>query len=257
MRGRLSVGTSGFSYEHWRDDFYAGVAPSRWLESYAERFSTVELNVSFYRLPAEKTFSEWARRTPEEFEFFIKGSRTITHYRRLKDADEAVLKLFRASAPLGRKAAGFLWQLPPRSAPDIESVRRFCANLPALAAKASLPDRVRHAFELRDPRWFSADVIETLRKHGYALVLADPIRDGQTSDVTADFSYLRFHHGPRSTGAYTDEELAAHAERTASLLMNGLDVYAFFNNDSGGWAPRNAESFRSMVESMAVSAQTV
>lgn len=248
-RGRLILGTSGFAYRHWRDSFYPPKTPqSRWVEVYAERFSSVELNVSFYRLPSANTFADWADRTPDDFRFVVKGSRTITHYRRLKNAEEPVAQLFGASAGLGDKLACMLWQLPPRSAPDVDALDGFCYLLARHTDALGTTERVRHAFEFRDPRWFADDVLDVLRAHRHCLVFADPPREDEPRLLTSDYAYMRFHHGPRPSGGYEDDELAPYAQRAAEFLDLGMDVFAFFNNDPGAWAPRNAGAFRAMVE---------
>jgi uncharacterized protein YecE (DUF72 family) len=128
-------------------------------------------------------------------------------------------------------------------------VSRFCSRLHELADESGLARGVRHAFEFRDRRWFSPDVLALLSRHGHGLVIADPAPEGQSRDLTSDFAYLRFHHGPRSSGAYEEEELDRYAESTAVWLDRGVDVYAYFNNDPGGWAPRNAAMFRDAVTS--------
>lgn len=248
-QGRLVVGTSGFSYPHWRENFYPPRTPQhRWLESYAERFGSVELNVTFYRLPTRDTFATWARRTPDDFIFVVKGSRAITHFRRLRDVGGQLEALLDACGGLGEKLACFLWQLPPDSAPDVAALDDFCALADERAA-AVLPEiRLRHAFEFRDKRWFAEDVFAVLRERGCGLVLADPGAEGQPTDrLVAGFTYLRFHHGPRESGAYEDAELAQWADRARAWRAEGIDVFAYFNNDAGGWAPKNAMRFREMA----------
>lgn len=249
-------GTSGFSYPHWRDSFYPrGMPQSRWLEAYAERFCSVELNVSFYRLPRIETFEDWARRTPDDFEFVVKGSRTITHYRRLRDAEIQVDALLDRCRGLGPKLSCVLWQLPPRIAPDLVVLDRFCELVSLRTRHLARRDGVRHAFEFRDERWFEPAVFDVLHSHGCALVLADPGSEGQPRDrLTADFAYVRFHHGPRENGSYAEDELIPWAERARRWLHEGHDVYAYFNNDPGAWAPRNAEEFSELVGVPALSA---
>lgn len=248
-RGRLILGTSGFAYRHWRDAFYPPKTPqSQWLEAYADRFSSVELNVSFYRLPTSEAFADWAARTPDDFRFVVKGSRTITHYRRLKNAEEPVARLFDAASGLGSKLSCLLWQLAPRTAPDASALDSFCYLLARHTDALPTQERVRHAFEFRDPRWFADDVLEVLRSHRHCLVFADPPREEEPRLLTSDYAYMRFHHGPRTSGAYEDDELAPYAERAAGLLDLGMDVFAYFNNDPGAWAPRNADMFRQLVK---------
>lgn len=244
MAGRLIVGTSGFSYQHWRDRFYPPDVPqARWLEFYAQHFSAVELNVTFYRLPTRETFQQWAERTPDDFRFVVKGSRLITHYRRIGDVAEAITALREAAGGLGEKLDCVLWQLPPTMRADAERLDRFCD-----LATRTFAAGVRHAFEFRERSWFAEDVYGVLRRHGHALVWADPGREGQSHEVTADFAYLRFHHGPRDSGAYEPDELEPLARRGAAVLADGRDAYALFNNDPGGWAVVNARQFEAAVE---------
>lgn len=243
MSGELILGTSGFSYQHWRERFYpADVPQSRWLEFYAEQFSAVELNVTFYRLPTRETFAQWRERTPPGFRFIVKGSRVITHYRRLGDVDEALGALHDAAGELDEKLDCVLWQLPPTMRADVDRLASFCDR----ATRVFAPP-VRHAFEFREHSWFTAAVYDVLRAHGCALVWADPGREGQSQADTADFAYLRFHHGPRETGAYEPAELVAPARRAADVLSSGRDAYALFNNDPGGWAIVNARQFADEV----------
>jgi uncharacterized protein YecE (DUF72 family) len=125
----------------------------------------------------------------------------------------------------------------------------FCELLERQGERSGVTERVRHAFEFRHERWFSEEVYEVLRSHGCALVIADPPKQGEQRMLTAGFTYLRFHHGPRESGGYEPHELRPHAERARTWLDDGADVFAFFNNDPGGWAPRNAETFAALVSS--------
>ena len=248
QKGLLILGTSGFSYEHWRDVFYPpGTPQSRWLEVYAEHFSAVELNVTFYRLPRRETFEGWARRTPSDFRFVVKGSRTITHYRRLHDASAPLDALLTASDGLGEKLACILWQLPPQLPADPARLDEFCETLAERTAARGGGGDLRHAFEFRDAGWFSDPVLAVLRRYGHALVFADPPREREPRELTADWAYLRFHHGRRSDGGYEDAEIEPYARLAAHASDEGKDVFAFFNNDMGGWAPKNAERFRALV----------
>ena len=246
-RGRLILGTSGFSYAHWKERFYPReLGQSHWLEFYAERFCSVELNVSFYRLPARETFAAWARRTGPGFEFVVKGSQTITHYRRLKDAEEPLERLLDASSALGPKLTCMLWQLPPKMALDTPRLDAFCELL-ARRASSIHGSPLRHAFEFRDPRWFAEEVAAVLRERGFCWVFADPPREGDARPVTSGFLYLRFHRGPHQDGGYRPQDLQDLVTAADRALKAGQDVYAYFNNDPGGWAPKNAETFRELL----------
>lgn len=242
MTARLLVGTSGYSYQHWKGVFYPpDVHEPRWLEYYAEHFDAVELNVTFYNLPKPETFTEWHDRTPDGFRFAIKGSRLITHYHRLHDVDEAVATFFDHASGLGGKLDAVLWQLPPRMKPDPERLDAFCALV-----KHASP--ARHAFEFRDPAWFAPETYRVLKRHRCALVLADSPSLKTPAELTAPFTYLRFHGGAVLGGSeYSEEELAPWAERARGWLAGGTDVYAFFNNDAHGFALADARRFPALV----------
>ena len=248
LRGRMSellVGTSGWSYRHWAHGvFYPPDVPQRrWLESYAERFSAVELNVTFYRLPKRETFEAWERRTPRDFRFAAKGSRRITHFHRLRDCDSLVESLVEAALPLREKLAAWLWQLPPAMERDASLLEDFCALLDEKTSGA------RHAFEFRNASWFERATYDVLAKHGHALCVAHSARWPHEEVVTTDFAYLRFHGGEEGEdGEYSDCELARWAARAETWLDEGLDVMAFFNNDWRGYAPANARVFREMTD---------
>lgn len=242
MGARLLIGTSGYSYRHWRDVFYPrGVPPSRWLEFYADRFDAVELNVTHYRLPQRETFEGWHRRTPDTFRFAVKGPRTITHYRRLLHAEEPLTALLDRASALGDKLAVVLWQLPPSMKADAERLDAFCD---LLASRTT----VRQTFEFREESWFAEPVYEVLRAHGYALCVAHSPRLAPRDVLTAPYTYLRFHGGERMyDSAYTAEEIAGWARRVRRRLRAGVDVHAFFNNDPHGYAVHDALALSAAV----------
>ncbi|MEW6047674.1 MAG: DUF72 domain-containing protein [Bacillota bacterium] len=239
--GRLRVGTSGFNYPHWKGRFYPPDLPSaRWLTYYAQHFTTVELNVTFYRLPGEQAFRRWAASVPHAFRFVLKGSRFITHIKRLKDCDEPLEALFRNAGPIGQQLDVVLWQLPPRFRADPERLETFLEQL----------DRwtFRHAFEFRDASWFEPSVLEVLRQHNAAVVMADwPFPDVDIQP-TANWIYLR-RHGPAPpyAGSYPDEILARDAQAIGAWLRCGMDVFCFFNNDVGGYAVEDARRLQALV----------
>jgi uncharacterized protein YecE (DUF72 family) len=234
------IGTSGFSYQHWREVFYPpGVPRARWLEFYAERFPTVELNVTFYRLPSEKAVLSWRRRAPEGFIYAAKLSRLITHLRRLRDADEA-LALFLARVRLLDEHLGpILIQLPPNLKGDAKLLDTFLAKCdPSL----------RWAVEFRDPSWFTGATYAVLHRRGAALCIHDYLPD-HPLQVTAPFVYLRFHGaGALYRGDYPADALRAWADRLRSWAAQGLDGYAYFNNDAEGHAVKNAQTLQSMFD---------
>lgn len=241
----LYIGTSGYNYPHWRGAFYPEDLPSRqWLSFYAGHFNTVELNVTFYRLPLAKTFANWHDNTPPEFRFAVKGSRTITHIKRLRDAAEPLAAFFSRAESLKEKLAVVLWQLPPGLRGDAELLADFCRLLKANNAARS----ARHAFEFRHDSWFNPEVYEILRQNNFSLCIADSPRWPQSLEATADFVYIRFHGSKKLyTSSYTEEELRIWGRRIREWLEGGRDVYAYFNNDAGGWAVANARQLLKII----------
>jgi uncharacterized protein YecE (DUF72 family) len=240
----MAIGCSGWNYSHWRDGvFYPPRLPSdRWLEFYAERFDTVEVNSSFYRLPRRETVARWAATAPEGFTFAVKVSRYVTHIRRLREAGEHLRILLDRIDPLvgTPKLGPLLWQLPA-------SFRRDDARL--RAALDELPTSLRHAFEFRHESWFDDDVLRLLREHGVALVIADSPRTNrfQSRELTAGFVYVRLHHGTRGRrGNYSRSELADWAVQVDEWSRRG-DVFVYFNNDWEGFAPANAATLRTLL----------
>jgi uncharacterized protein YecE (DUF72 family) len=228
------LGCSGWNYKDWRGDFYPAKLPARlWLEHYSERFATVEVNTTFYRLIARSAVERWVEQTPAGFRFAIKGSRYLTHIKRLADMSSGVERFYERIEPLAQagRLACVLWQLP-------ESFRRDDERL--VAALKALPEG-RHAFEFRHASWFVPEVYELLRSRGAALVIGDhPERRFQTLEPTADWRYVRFHYGARGrAGNYSERELEQWAQRIHAWRAD-CEVYAYFNNDWSGFAPRNA-----------------
>jgi uncharacterized protein YecE (DUF72 family) len=233
----LRIGCSGWNYEHWRQGvFYPeGCPPARWLRHYGQFFDTVELNNTFYRLPRTTAVAHWVAETPPDFIFGVKVSRYMTHIKRLQDTPEHLPLLLERIEPLleSPKLGPLLWQLPP-------SLRRDEERL--AGALDAFPENLRHAIEFRHRSWFDDDVMALLRERNVALVIADrpEIQSFQTDELTADFTYLRFHYGSRGLrGNYSDGELDEWAERVRAWSERG-DVFAYFNNDWEGFAIRNA-----------------
>ena len=237
----VRIGLSGWNYAHWRNGvFYPPRLPARrWLDFYAERFDTVEVNATFYRLPRPDAVAHWVEQTPPGFLFAVKASRYLTHVKRLRDLGPGLERFLERIEPLVRspKLGPLLWQLPPTFRRDHERLAD---------ALARLPRGLRHCVELRDPSWFVEETYALLREHGVALVIADrpEIASFQTHELTADFAFVRFHHGSRGLrGNYSDRELDEWAHRIGEWGERG-DVYAYFNNDWEGFAVRNALGLR-------------
>jgi uncharacterized protein YecE (DUF72 family) len=236
------VGCSGWNYRSWRGTFYPqGLPARRWLESYAERFDTVEVNTTFYRLISRAAVEGWVQQTPASFVFAVKASRYLTHVRRLMEIDDGVARFYERIEPLiaARRLGPVLWQLP-------ENFHRDDARL-AGALRALPPGR--HAFEFRHPSWFAQDVYALLRDHGAALVIGDhPERPFQTFEITADFSFVRFHYGHRGRrGNYSQRELGEWARRLEEIRRR-VELFAYFNNDWEAFAPRNAAALQELLE---------
>jgi uncharacterized protein YecE (DUF72 family) len=243
------IGTSGFSYPHWGNGiFYPKDLPSgKWFEYYCQFFDTVELNVSFYRLPKKEIFASWRRKAGPGFVFSIKGSRFITHIKKLKDCQEAANVFFEAAEPLRGLTSSevrppqnvILWQLPPGLAFDKPKLEKFLSIL---------PKSWRYAFEFRNQTWLTEECFKLLRKYQIAAVFQDYPDWPITKEETADFIYLRFH-GSRLlySSEYKEKELKEWAEEIKKYLREGKDVYAYFNNDALGYAIANAKELKKLV----------
>ncbi|MDP2730243.1 MAG: DUF72 domain-containing protein [Dehalococcoidales bacterium] len=229
------IGTSGWHYEHWRGRFYPEkLAKAGWLEFYTRHFATVEINNSFYRLPSESAFTSWRDTTPDNFVFAVKVSRFITHIKRLKDTEEALGKFFKGAKILGSKLGPLLYQLPPSMHRDEELLESFLA---------ALPRRMKHVFEFRHPSWLEERAFRILRKHNAGFCIFDMPSVNCPLLATADFAYIRFHgSGGLYSSCYSDEELAAWANRIAGLAENLKTIYIYFNNDTEAFAVRNART---------------
>jgi uncharacterized protein YecE (DUF72 family) len=239
----IRIGCSGWNYASWRSSFYPkGLPAARWLEHYASIFDTVEVNTTFYRLAKRDSVARWAKQTPEGFCFAVKSSRYLTHIKRLTDMERGVQRLVDPLAPLAEagRMGPMLWQLPANFHRDDERLAFALDHLPP----------GRHTFEFRHASWFTPDVYELLRWHNVALTVADrpEIADFQSHEITADFTYVRFHYGHRGRrGNYSQTELAEWAARVRSWAGE-VDVYAYFNNDWEEVAPRNARTLARLLD---------
>jgi uncharacterized protein YecE (DUF72 family) len=238
----LSIGCSGWNYADWRKPVYHD-APSRvWLELYAERFDTVEVNATFYRLPAQRVVARWAGQVPAGFCFAVKVSRYLTHVKRLLAVREGAARLLDRLEPLQdtNKLGPLLWQLPETFTRDDDRLAR---------ALEALPRGQRHCFEFRHPSWFCEPVYHRLRQSGAALVIADhPQRAFQPHELTARWTYIRFHMGRRGRGGnYSRTELKSWATQLRHWSRRG-HTYAYFNNDWQAFAPRNASYLKAELD---------
>jgi uncharacterized protein YecE (DUF72 family) len=237
---RIHVGCSGWQYKHWKGDFYPAELPtSRWFGHYSRVFDTVEINNSFYRWPPPETFEKWRDQAPSGFVYAVKASRFLTHMKKLKDPQEPVARTFENVKHLGRHLGPVLYQLPPRWPVNVDRLEYFLRTL---------PKRRLHTLEIRDPSWYVEPVFELLRRHKVALCLHD-MHGSATGKVSiGPFVYVRFHFGTQKYGGrYDDARLDEWAEWLAEQVRGGRPVFAYFNNDTGGHAPRDAVRLRSMI----------
>jgi len=233
----ILVGTSGWQYDSWRARFYPRGLPARdWLAWYASRFPVVEVNNTFYRLPAEATFERWRDETPAGFTFVLKASRLITHLRRLRDARDAVELLWSRAERLGPKLGPILFQLPPRFPVDPSRLAAFLGVL---------PKQMRAAFEFRDPSWHRDDVLGLLDRAGAAWVMADRPGARVPRVATGGWAYLRLHQGRADQPGYTRRKLWTWAGRLSELPVR--EAYAFFNNDELAAAPHDAATLADLL----------
>jgi len=226
---KLYVGTSGFAYKEWKGSFYPEDLPAkRMLHYYGERFRSVEINNTFYRMPTVSLLESWAGEVPDDFRFVLKASQRITHQRRLVDADEDVGYLLDVAAALRQRLGALLFQLPPNLKKDAPRLDAFLALL---------PPQFRAAFEFRHPSWFDDEVFAVLHDHQAALCIAEAEGDLEVPRVaTADWGYLRLRR-PN----YGDAELKAWANQVR--LQDWHDAFVFFKHEEAGRGPQLAQRF--------------
>jgi uncharacterized protein YecE (DUF72 family) len=234
----IRIGCSGWQYADWRGRLYPEREPQRrWLELYAERFDTVEVNATFYRLARRDAVARWVDQTPPQFVFALKASRYMTHIKRLAGIGEAVKRFYEPLEPLVQsgKLGPVLWQLPENFHRDDDRLGGWLETLPP----------GRHTIEFRHPSWFDPKVFAALERAGVALAIGDhPERPFQSLDATASWRFVRFHYGHRGRdGNYSATELSEWARRIAQWRRTH-EVYAYFNNDWRGFAPANALALR-------------
>ena len=238
----VRIGCSGWNYPHWRERVYPKkLPPKRWLHYYARLFDTVEVNSTFYRLPRESAVQGWVDGSPPGFLFSMKMSRYLTHIRRLRGLEEGIPLFYSRIAPLVRspKLGPVLWQLPPTFKRDDERLADCLAALPT----------GRHCFEFRHATWYVDEVYDLLRRHGAALVIPDsPKYPFRQLELTADWTFVRFHHGTRGrNGNYSETEIGEWADRIDGWRSDGIDVYAYYNNDWEGYAVKNGLRLRKLL----------
>lgn len=225
------VGTSGYSYKEWKGNFYPEKLPAAaMLRFYAERFATVEINNSFYRMPAELMLAKWRDETPAAFKFTLKAPRRITHEKRLRGTGSDVAEFLRRADTLGDKLGALLFQLPPFMRADVALLEEFLA---------ALPPGKQVAFEFRHPSWRDDKIYETLRAHSAPLCVADTDEDRSPLVATASWGYLRLRRS-----SYDDADLRAWIERIAA--QRWAQAYVYFKHEDEALGPRFAERFEAL-----------
>ncbi|HEX4406211.1 MAG TPA: DUF72 domain-containing protein [Polyangia bacterium] len=232
---RIYIGTSGFSYTPWRGSFYPEKFPAaKMLAYYAERLDTVEINNTFYRMPAPDMLAKWAAETPPTFHFAIKSPRRITHEKKLADVGDSLTRLREAATTLGERLGPVLFQLPPFMKKDLPRLQEFLSTL------AQLPPGLRAAMEFRHASWFTPDVYEALRARDVALCLAESEDLATPIEETSTWGYLRLRRQD-----YDDAALAVWAERVKARAWQS--AYVFFKHEDEGVGPKLAAKFRALV----------
>lgn len=238
----IRIGCSGFNYWDWRENFYPADLPQRkWFEYYCTIFNTVELNVTFYRLPLAKTFDRWYKETPSDFVFSLKGSRFITHVKRLTDPEQPLELFFERTLRLKEKLKVVLWQFSPGFKIDIGRLEHFLKLIKKYPT--------RNTLEFRHESWITDDVINLCKEYDVSICMADWPEFIDNLPVTADFVYIRRHgEGGSYATCYSKTELKRDAKRIKNYIRDGRDVFIYFNNDYNGYAPGNAKELIEMLK---------
>src|SRR5215831_7390429 len=241
MSANIHIGTSGWNYRHWLGRFYPDRFPAKeMLEFYSQQFDTVELNNSFYHLPTPKSFRTWRDTVPKDFVFAVKGSRFITHMKKLKAPKTSTKKFFTRVKHLEDKLGLILFQLPPHWGVSLQRLATFLERL---------PKEYRYAFEFREHSWFADEVYELLQQHQVALCIYHMNGYDSPAEITADFVYVRFHGtASRYGGSYSNSQLKAWARRIEAWREKSKDVFVYFNNDPEGHAVYNAKTLHVMLD---------
>jgi uncharacterized protein YecE (DUF72 family) len=238
--GSIHIGTSGWHYGHWRGPFYPeDLSPEGFLKFYAQRFHTVEINNSFYQLPSEPALQNWRESVPAGFIFAVKGSRFITHMKKLKEPERSLAPFLARIVLLKEKLGPILFQLPPR----------WHFNESRLAAFLSaLPHGYRYALELRDRSWINPRALDLLARFGAAFCIYELGGYLSPREVTADFVYIRLH-GPGGPyqGQYDPQTLAGWAGAISAWSRQGREVFCYFDNDEAGYAAQDAWQLQNML----------
>ena len=236
---KIYIGTSGWSYKHWRGTFYPQeIKVKNHFSYYLQHFNTVEINNSFYRLPSEETFLNWKKIVPDDFTYVIKANRFITHIKKLHDPAVTLAPFMGHVKLLGKKLGPVLFQLPPFMKSNTVLLEAFLEEL---------PKKFRYVFEFRNPDWYKPEIYDLLKKHNCAFCIYELAGHISPSQITADFVYLRLHGpGNKYQGSYSDETLQSWADECLKWSET-KDVFVYFDNDQNGYAAFNALKLRELT----------
>lgn len=237
-KAQVHIGTSGWSYSHWKENFYPKeIKPANWLEYYSHAFSTVEINNTFYRMPKKSTVEKWHEDVPDAFIFSIKISRYISHRKKLHDCKESLDFFYQRIKPMGSKTGPILIQLPPSFKANQERLIDFIGYLNT---------DYKHTFEFRHPSWFTEDIYELLNKNKIALCITDLNKKLSPEEITSDFTYIRLH-GPKKAyqGSYGKANLRNWKKKIDRWLASSISVFCYFDNDEKGFAIEDAKVLQS------------
>ncbi|HEX7078449.1 MAG TPA: DUF72 domain-containing protein [Candidatus Eisenbacteria bacterium] len=234
MSVQAKIGTSGYSYAEWKGNFYPEkMAAKDMLRYYAERFPTVEINNTFYRMPTEKLLSGWAEQVPESFTFVIKAPKRITHDKRLKECADLLAYLLQTTSTLGARLGPLLFQLPPNFKKDVPRLQAFFDDM---------AERRRVAFEFRHASWFDDEVFDLLKAQRAALCVADTGEEPVAPLVaTTDWGYLRLRRED-----FSDKDLRDWARRIREQPWN--DAYVFLKHEEEGKGPKLASKLMKLCD---------
>jgi uncharacterized protein YecE (DUF72 family) len=238
---KLYIGTSGWHYAHWIGPFYPkNLEKKDMLNHYLQFFSTTEINNTFYKLPDQSSFQNWAEQVPENFTFSVKASRYITHMKKLKNADDALNNFLNGIKPLKNKLGAILFQLPPHWKCNIERLKSFLELLP--------PEK-QYVFEFRNSSWWNDTVYDLLKTSKAAFCIFDLAGVLSPTISTTDFIYIRLH-GPDDAyqGLYSEETLQEWADKIAKWIQQQKTVYCYFDNDQEGFAIKNALRLKQILK---------
>ncbi len=247
---KLYIGTSGWIYPHWDAVFYPLNLPSKGkLKYFSKYFKTTEINYSFYHLPSRTTFERWYQETPPDFVFSLKASRYLTHIKRLKGIKKAWSSFLKNALFLKEKLGPVLFQLPPSFKNNQENFKRLNEFLKFIFTKKSR-QKLKFCFEFRHQSWCQEKIYQLLKKYKMAWVIADSPAWPKAEKVTAPFVYFRMHGSKiLFSSNYTNKELKTLAQKIKNYLKRNLEVYIYFNNDSQGFAVKNAKELKNILKS--------